>query len=277
MISQSFLPSPFLRDHVRMYHIRHFEFGSTSIFPFKPYPPRAECSLTFYPRDPETVEYVADGFRQKRPRSIIMGQHTVRTNRHVSKDFLVLIVHIQPGVFHRITGIPFDSITNTDIDAELIFPKEIKQVNERLNSSGNYQEMINIVETFLLLIIPKSKLIPDRIDDIGKLILDGPGRFSIDWLAQQACLSPRQFERKFKVRMGVGPKTFSRLARLHQTYQMKHKFPDEDWLSIAIACGYHDYQHLSKDYMEFAHATPVGLFNEDNEAPERLFGMKETF
>ena len=57
--------------------------------------------------------------------------------------------------------------------------------------------------------------------------------------------------------MGVGPKTFSRLARLHQTYQMKHKFPDEDWLSIAVACGYHDYQHLSKDYIEFAQATPV--------------------
>ena len=153
MISQSFLPSPPLRDSVRMYHIRHFEFASASVFPFKPYPPRAECSLTFYPRDPETVEYVADGFKQKRPRSIIMGQHTVRTNRHVSKDFLVLIVHLQPGLLHRITGIPFDSITNTDLDAELIFPKEMRLVNERLSSTDSYQEMISIVETFLLFII----------------------------------------------------------------------------------------------------------------------------
>jgi AraC-like DNA-binding protein len=206
-----------------------------------------------------------------------MGQHTVRTNRHVSKDFLVLIVHLQPGVFHRITGIPFDSLTNTDLDAELVFPKQIKVVNENLSSTDSYQEMIDIVETFLIFMTRKFRMPSDSIDEIGKLILDKPGKFTIEWLARQACLSPRQLERKFKARMGVGPKTFSRIARLHQTYQMKHKFPDEDWLSIAVACGYHDYQHLSKDYMDLAQATPVILFNEDETSPEKVLGMKETF
>lgn len=86
----------------------------------------------------------------QRPPSIITGQYTFRTNRHIAKDFIVLIVEFQPGVLYRITGIPLYELTNTDLDAEAVFPGEIKSVNRRLNSCADYDEMIAIVETFLL-------------------------------------------------------------------------------------------------------------------------------
>jgi hypothetical protein len=56
---------------------------------------------------------------------------------------------------------------------------------------------------------------------------------------------------------------------------MRFKMPDKDWLSIALDCGYHDYQHMVKDYKDFANAPPTALFDEDLKAPERLFGEKE--
>lgn len=39
--------------------------------------------------------------------------------------------------------------------------------------------------------------------------------------------------------------------------------PDLGWLSIAIACGYHDYQQMTKDYLEFAEALPAKWFELD--------------
>ena len=278
MISQDYFPTPALREYVKYYHIRHFVFSNNMPVPFKPYAPRPEQTLAFYPRDPEFVEYVSGKEIIKRPSSMIMGQYTVRTNRHLGgRDFLVFFVEFQPGVLYRITGIPYHELTNTFIDAESVFSKEIRLVNERLSSTDCYNEMIKIVETFLLGLMQKSKKDFHPIDTVSNLIIDNPEYASIDWFAKEACLSPRQFERKFKERMGINPRLFARIVRFKNSFRMKNNCPGEDWLSIALACGYYDYQHLVKDYLEFTGVAPTNYFIQDMKAPERVFGLRDSY
>lgn len=275
MIFQDFYPHPALKEYVRLYHLRHFVFKHTQNLPFKPYPPRPEQCLIFIPRDLQTVEYVTEGKKIKRSRSIIVGQQTKRINLGIGQDFLTIIVVFNPGKLSRITGIPFNELTHSEIDAEAVFSNSISHVNERLSSTDSYTEMIRIIDQFLLEQVPKRKQEAHRIDSIGDLIFNKPEHISIDWLADQACLSPRQLERKFGEVMGVGPKLFTRISRFYKTYNMKFKNPSADWLSIALACGYHDYQHLVKDYKDFAGTLPNALFEEDEKAPERSFGLQE--
>jgi AraC-like DNA-binding protein len=66
------------------------------------------------------------------------------------------------------------------------------------------------------------------------------------------------------------------MARFDKAFRMKNRFPDRDWLSIALHCGYYDYQHLVKSYKEFTGYTPVQFFAIDNHAPERILGHAET-
>jgi transcriptional regulator GlxA family with amidase domain len=54
---------------------------------------------------------------------------------------------------------------------------------------------------------------------------------------------------------------------------MHLKQPKLDWLAIALACGYHDYQHLVRDYRDFAAATPKSFFHEESKAPGRVLGL----
>jgi AraC-like DNA-binding protein len=277
MICQDFLPSPPLRDFVRCYHLRHFVFEETSNVPFKPYAPRPEQTLAFYPRGYEQVEYVASKRIVQRPRSILIGQYIERTNRHLSgRDFCTFLIDFQPGVLHRLTGIPFYELTNSFIDAEAVFSKEIRLVNERLNSTADYAEMIAIVETFLLEVVRTIK--PDRhpIDTITNRLIERPEDTSIIQLAESSFLSPRQFERRFKQRMGIGPKLLARIARLTKAFGIKYNHPDLDWLSVALLVGYHDYQHLAKDFRDLAGATPTAYFQEDTKAPERHFGLLDS-
>jgi AraC-like DNA-binding protein len=277
MISQSFLPCPALRDYVQIYHVRHFVFDGKSPIPFKPFPPRAEHCIEFYPRQPEITENISDHQKNQRTSSSIKGQYTARINRHILQDFLYIGVTLLPGALFRLTNIPLFELNNTFVDAEIVFGTEIKQVNQRLNSTGSYDEMIQIIESFLLMLVGKVKTKEHAVDAVAKIILHHPENLSLDWLSGQACLCPRQFERKFKERIGICPKTFARIARMHNTYKMHYLHPGEDWLSIALACGYHDYQHLVRDYKEFANTTPTALFQADDKAPERYLGMVETF
>jgi transcriptional regulator GlxA family with amidase domain len=101
--------------------------------------------------------------------------------------------------------------------------------------------MIEIVENYLLCKIKKAKTEPHHLDRVANLLFTTPSHFSLDYLADQACLSPRQFERKFIERIGVSPKLYSRISRFYQAFSFKEANPTVDWLTVALNFGYYDY------------------------------------
>ncbi len=112
------------------------------------------------------------------------------------------------------------------------------------------------------------------LDKVASCLFTNPSRFSLDWLAKQSCLCPRQFNRKFTERMGIGPKLYSRVVRFYNAYQYKETHPHDDWLTVALLFGYADYQHMVKDFKQFAQVTPNLWINQDNQSPERILQLE---
>ncbi|QIP11368.1 AraC family transcriptional regulator [Spirosoma aureum] len=272
------LPSPALRDYVRTLQIVGCSFPSSmAVLPVKSYWPRAENTLAFYPKDPEKHEYGFNGNVLGKPCSTLNGQYSIVTNRHVGRDFMVFQVQFQPGALFQLTGIPINELTNTFLDAEAVFSTEISRVNERLSYTKHYTEMIPIVENFLLYLINRAKARHIRpIDKVSRFLLQHQSVVSLDWLADQACLSQRQFYRQFVEREGVSPKLYTRIARFENAMKLKNARPSLDWLSVAVELGYYDYQHLVRDFKEFTQLTPNAFLDADTKSPERVFGVTET-
>ena len=271
-------PHPALREYVQQLQIVGCSFpASMAVLPVKAYWPRAENSLSFYPKDPERHEYGFDGNQLDKTVSTLNGQYSIVTNRHVGRDFMVFQVQFQPGALFRLTGIPSHELTNTFVDAEAVFSAEISRVNERLSYTRHYTEMIPIVEEFLQYLVNRAKQKAWRpIDRVSRFLLQHPNTVSLDWLADQACLSQRQFYRQFVEREGVSPKMYARIARFENAMKLKNARPSLDWLSVALELGYYDYQHLVRDFKEFTQRTPNGFLLADGHSPERTFGVRET-
>jgi AraC-like DNA-binding protein len=275
MILSEFTPSRHLIEFVRAYRIVHFVFDDSTKIPCKPYPPRPEHCLSFYPRDTETVEYVNSGVKINNLKTVLIGQQSEVTNRFVGKDFLVFQVVFSPGGLYRLTGIPSHQLNNCYFDAETVFAKDIKEVNDKLNEAVNFNAMVVVVEAFLVKQIKKGVKEFHRLDQLSSLVLKTDRILHVDWLAKESCLSLRQYERKFVERMGVSPKYFNKVVRFENAFRMKNKFPHLDWLTIAIKCGYYDYQHLSKEYQIFTQKLPSEFHA--LESPERLLGEYDTY
>jgi AraC-like DNA-binding protein len=271
-------PHPALRDYVRMLKIVGCSFpASMPQLPVKAYWPRAENCLSFFPKDPELIEYGLDGLPLQSPRTRLQGQATVVTNRHVGREFMVFQVQFQPGALHRLTGLPSHELTNACVDAETVFSEEIRAVSERLSYTRHYTEMIPIVESFLLRLVNHAKIRELRpIDRATRFLLHHPASTSLDWLAEQACLSQRQLYRLFLEREGVSPKLYARIARFENAMRLKNAQPTKDWLTVALELGYYDYQHLVRDFREFTQLTPNEFLLRDGHSPERTFGVAET-
>lgn len=274
MIYRYIAPRPALNEFVRDYLIAHFVFDEKQSIPFKPYSPKPEQTITFLPKGKLTISDPVTGEMRVSPVISICGQQVSRYNFYLSSEYLMLRVHFHPGALYRLLRVPLNEFTNCWFDATDVINNEIVDVNERLGNCLNYVQMIAVVEDYFVKKIRKTTASTHLLDNIASCIFTNPSRFSLDWLATQSCLCPRQFNRKFTERMGVGPKLYSRVVRFYKAYQYKENNPHEDWLTIALLFGYTDYQHMVKDFKEFAQVTPNLWINQDNQSPERILQLE---
>lgn len=277
MLLKEFIPPPELKEFVRLFRIVHFVFGKNDPLPFKAYPPRPEHCLAFFPYDREQLEISNSSTKIENIPVILYGQPLQVTNRFVGREFLVFQIIFQPGALYRLTGIPAEKFTDNYIDAETVFSSSLREVNEQLFHARSYEAMLQTGHSFVKALIKKVKKEQHAVDDISRMLLRKDGLLSIDWLAKESSLSTRQFERKFKERTGIPPKLFARVIRFDKAFLLKNRFPEWDWLKIAIECDFYDYQHLAKTYKEFTELSPAAFQELENRSPERKFGLAETY
>ena len=274
MIYQEILPCPALRPFVRNYLLAHFDYLPEG-HQTKPYPTRIEQALLFFARGRIESHDPRTGIVTSVTSNALFGQHVSRLNFYTftEPDFLMLMVIFQPGAMHRLLGFSSNELTQEFYDAELVMNAGLQSVNDQIANASNYNEMIDRTEAHLLRKLRTIKIDTHPIDRIGELLLHNPTPFSLDWLANQANLSPRQFERKFSERMGIGPKLYSRISRFYQTFDYKEKHPATDWLTVAVQFGYTDYDHLAKDFKQFTNVTPNLILKEYAQRPEIIVNL----
>ncbi len=267
------LPNASLEKYVRKYQVFRFVFDKKITPPIKHYYPRPEHCITFYIREIQKFKYQNLETIQSYPQCIINGMHTIPVCRYGGNDFLAIKVVLRPAILYQLLRFPINELTNTFINAEDIWGSEVCSVCNHLKELDELPEMITIIESFIESRIKKMKSDFQPIDEASDVILNKENNVSIDWLANQSCLSVRQFIRKFEERIGISAKTLERIIRFDKAYRMKNRHPEYDWLFIAVSCNYYDYQHMVKDFKEFSNLTPYSLYELELNAPERSFGF----
>ncbi len=276
MMLKDFLPNPSLRAIVRCYRIVHLHFESHDPPPFKPYTPRPEQCLAFYPHDRERVDFSGTKTSVSNIPVALVGQALSVTNRHVHGHFMVVQILFQPGGLFRLTGMPSSEISELYIEADHVFSKEVHEINEAFFHAKNYEEIVQIANGFIEKMLRKCTKDSQPIDEVCQWMLTSPSH-SLDALARKSFLSTKQFERKFIERTGVNPKLFARLVRFDRAFREKNLTPGRAWQNIAFDCGYYDYQHLVRDYKDFTGLKPTEFHQLESRAPERRFGLAEHY
>ena len=262
MVVRIVLPALALRPFVQHYllvHVRHAGPGAAPAP--KPMPPAPQQCLYFYPRGGMRSFHHNEQRLVALPTSIVVGPQVGRLDLHFPPDHLMLCAAFWPGGLHRLLGVPVAEMLDFSVESRALLGPAISEVEARLAEAPDYATMLAALETYLLGQL--RRLRPQHEQPIDRLlaVLLPSGRLgsSLDQLAAEACLSPRQFERSFVARVGLGPKLFARIARFDQAFRLKEQQPGLDWLAVAVRCGYYDYRHLVRDFREFAGSTPPQL------------------
>lgn len=257
---QSALP---LRPFVQYYMLVHVRYdGLDPALAVKPMPPAPQQCLYFYPRDEMSTFHYGQQRVIRSPRSIVVGPQVSRVDLRFPPDHLMVCAAFWPGGLHRLLGVPVKELFDFSIESRALLGAAITDVEDRLAETTDYPTMLAVVESFLLRALrrlpthaaarPLDRLLPT-------LLPTGRTAATLDYLAAEACLSPRQFERSFIERVGMSPKLYARIVRFDQAFRLKERQPGLDWLAVAVQTGYYDYRHLVRDFKAFAGVTPPQL------------------
>jgi AraC-like DNA-binding protein len=267
-------PSAPLRGWVRQHQFVRLHFGAGEVVPAKPYWPRPAACLAFYPRDAELVGSGLNRPDQRKPRAALIGQPTVLSMRQGGHNFAVYQIELQPGALRRWLGLRLDPLCDTWIDAEAVFPPDFGALVNRIEDLDEPLAQLAAAERYLLGLCAATRRPALAADAVARRVLAAPGH-GIDALAREHGIGPRQLLRDMAASAGVGPKLLARIARFDAAVRLANRHPGLNWLELALEAGYHDHQHLARDFRQFTLSSPSAFLALERGAPERRFGLVE--
>lgn len=258
-------PSPQLLPYVRAYWVLE---GSAS--PEVPYIHRSMadgCTEILFHYEGQFDELLQDGRQEK---SFISGVHgpSQRFSRFViRRDFGIFGAYLYPFALARLLNIPAAAVSNQMPDLHSLLGQEGKDLEEKILNAPDNLLRAQILNCFLEAKLKKYQKPHPPVFSTIRTIIDCKGLMQVSELAQQAFLSTRQFERKFKEFAGFSPKLYARIIRF-QASTRQYGNHEKSLTEIAYDCGYYDQSHFIHDFKTFSGHHPRHYFSGKAEGTE---------
>lgn len=176
--------------------------------------------------------------------------------------------HFEPGTkvfgvvfeaesYRRLFNFPMNEIAHQGIDVTDELQREFGPIHEQLALARNDNENCKLLNNFFTSQLSLFDSGPDSVEQIIKHIRQQKGLISVSKLADEANMSIRTLQRHIKDRLGISPKSYSRIARFNYAMSLLQEHPNYDWQDILYQCGYFDQMHFIKDFRKFTGQTPA--------------------
>lgn len=132
-----------------------------------------------------------------------------------------------------------------------------EEFHERLLAATTPKERFRQLECALLARRSQDTTRHPAASDALTALRAAPQERTIAQVVDQIALSHRQFIQVFRTDVGMTPKRFCRVRRFLEIVQRTARTDQVNWAEIALACGYADQSHLTREFREFAGLSPT--------------------
>jgi len=205
-----------------------------------------------------------DEVKKYLPTSFLYGQPNGFKDIYSENETSLIIVVFQPNGFYQLLGIPATEFQDSIIPVEEVFDYKASVLQEKLHQQNNNEVRIELLNHFFRGLI-NNKLVSNQsiINNSLDFILTNKGDFSVKQLVQHTGYTERHLERKFNECIGLNPKKFGNVIRLHHFLKLlKNKSDTTNLTAICYDAGFSDQSHLIKDFRKHTGISPREyLFN----------------
>ena len=201
-------------------------------------------------------------------RADIFGVKTAALFAHSARPVTNIALRFRPGAASALLGVRADELTDRTVAAdELLGAGFTARLLEAKGSRGHRERL----EAAMLARIPSADGDLDALARLAAARIERrAGQTRIAALASELGVGERRLERAFRAHVGVGPKTFARIARFSAAWRALERGGRP--VEIALAQGYFDQPHLVRDFVAFASDSPRRIFPSRGRSAEASLG-----
>lgn len=176
----------------------------------------------------------------------------------------VVGVRFKPNGLYPFLKSDLGSTIDECISIESCFPSDIKLLEENVFETKSLQGRIELINAYFQQLLLKTNCKEDELFDlILQEINQNNGIISIANIARKFKTSVKSIERKFHVRLGIGPKKYARTLRLICALK-KSTQRSENLTSIAYEFGFYDQAHFTKETRSMTGLSPKEFQNREH-------------
>lgn len=264
-------PHPALKDVVRFYYlIRSDQSGEHLLLDNHP---QGAFDLIFVVDQGLRIENALTATQISNGILLIGQQQGKFTVKFPARTHLLGIV-FEPEVFGRLFPLDLKDLRVSGENVHRELPEEARVLPEQLAACPDVQDQIRLLEAFVFGHMAKLASGEEMVDKVIRYIRTHQGPIRIPDLADEAAMSVRTLQRKLRQRLGVSPKTFSRIIRFNQVLAQL-KASGGDWQTAMLQFGFYDQAHLIKDFKQFTGRSPGKFFQADKTLSDFFQGLKD--
>ncbi len=173
----------------------------------------------------------------------------------------LIAVTFKPDAAKLFLKLPINEVENNFVALEDILGIAARNIEYELCISKSNSNRIQIIEEFLIhqlkeLYTEDHKRINYSINKINQQ----RGLVSVKSLADYACLSTKQFNRKFTEFVGMKPKQFTQIVRFQNAIYNQQIQSVKNLTELAYKCGYYDQAHFTNEFKSYTGYAPKDFF-----------------
>lgn len=206
------------------------------------------------------------------PRTLVVGQLTRYLEIQPTGAVGILGVRFEPGGARPFLRPSMHEIAGDGHAAQDVLGGEAAELPERLAEDPDDRARVARVCAFLLGRFGHGGQEDPIVSAAVRRIVASRGLAPVDDLSRGLRVSRRHLERRFRADVGLSPKVLARVVRLQQVFRFLQGEPDAAWVGVAVACGFYDQSHLTREFHAFAGAPPSAWLATEHPMADRLLG-----
>lgn len=180
--------------------------------------------------------------------------------------FSLIAVVFQPYFLNILLKTSAKDIRNQIVSVEDVLKNKMEVFQEKLFNKENPLHIINDLNLFFTHFLSE-RMCPDHhvIAATQQYLLQNKGSVSSKDLQHFTGYSERHLERKFEYHMGMSPKKYGNIIRLHYFLSLMNNGTDnENMTTLSYEAGYSDQSHLIREFKNNIGLTPKQYLSTEN-------------
>ncbi|MGM9487348.1 helix-turn-helix domain-containing protein [Ideonella sp. YS5] len=193
---------------------------------------------------------------RRRPLIGIAGATALPALLRLKGEQAGLSVRLQPGAASALFGVPAGELTDRMLPLDALWGAgETETLVEGLGEGRSDAQRVACLQRALLRRL-RGHRPPGQAAQAVRLIAESDGRRSVRSVADAVGVGERRLQQLFHAEVGLSPRGWSRIARLHACLRALRTTATPRWAELALDSGYCDQSHLANEFRALCGLSP---------------------